>query len=79
MTTASSHVSPDFTLSNAAGVACKHEMPTFGLIILYLSKQTRGMFKVKSREKKMQVREDCSQQLEHKQVPKRDGTSSPEE
>ena len=33
--------------------------------------KNRGIFKVKSQEKTRQVRENCSVQLEHKQVPKK--------
>ena len=42
------------------------------------SRRYRWIFKVKSREKTQQFRENWSQQLEHKQVPNRDGTRCPE-
>ena len=35
------------------------------------SRKYRGVFKVKSRVKTRQIREICSQQLEHKQAPKK--------
>ena len=42
------------------------------------SRKYRGVFKVKSRVKTRQVQEIWSQQFEHKQVPKGDGTRCPE-
>ena len=41
------------------------------VVSLAKSRKYQGVFKMKSREKTQQVRENWSQQLEHKQVPKR--------
>ena len=52
-----------------------HMYHTFlNVIMLENPRKYRVIFKVKSREEPRQVLKNLSQQLEHKQVPKRDGT-----